>query len=181
MSTENTTQQDVQTAHVPVQNEIKIITDSITLNAKEIYSLMSQFGANPVPYNPNSTMAGEEYYRFKCKGAMLNVPPAFQEAFADRKLYSVTITGKPYHRQIADPNVAGGNTTRVEQSWSYDSHMTIEDYKAALNSSAEIAKIEIAQEMKTDQLKAMAKKAKSIQLTTEQEQLAMKELQDLIA
>lgn len=180
MSTENTTQ-DVQHAPVQVQNDIKIITDSITLNAKDIYSMMSQFGTNPRQYNPQSTMAGEEYYMFKCKGAMINVPPEFQQAFADRKLYSVTITGRPYHRTVADPNVAGGNTTRVEQSWSYDSHMTIEDYKAALNSSAEIAKIEIAQEMKTDQLKAMAKKAKSVQMTADEEKLALKELQDLIA
>lgn len=180
MATETTTQDVQQAAAMPAQPAVTINTNTITLKAREIYSSMSQFGENAKPYKDTSSMAGETYYTFKCKGAMINVPPAFQEAFAERKLYSITITGRPYDRVIADANTAGGQTVRTEQSWTYDTHMTIEDYKAAMAGESEITKLEIALEMQENQLKQAAKKAKDIKLTPEKEEELMGELSALI-
>lgn len=180
MSTENATTQEVHSA-VPAQQTININTDTITLKAREIYAQMSQFGENAKAYGASTSMAGETYFTFKCKGAMINVPPSFQEAFTERKLYSITITGRPYNRTVADPNVAGGTKIQLEQSWTYDSFMTIETYKETMMNEAEINKLEAALEMQNNEVIAVAKAAKNVKVSTEREKELMTELQLLIA
>lgn len=182
MATENTAQDVQQVAAMPAQPQNNIIIDTSTqvLKGREIYASMSQFGENSKPYGAGTSMSGEVYFTFKCKGAMINVPPAFQEAFAERKLYSITITGRPYNRKIADANTAGGEKFVTEQSWQYDTHMTIEDYKAAMAGEAEIDKLEIALEMQKEEMKTVAKAAKSVKVTPEREKELMEELTALI-
>lgn len=180
MSTENTTTQGVGAAQVQVQPAVNIITDTIPMKAKEIYAQMSQFGQHPKAYSETSSMKGESYYTFKCKGAMINVPPDFQKAFVEKKLYSITITGKPYARKVADATVAGGERIQIEQSWTYDSHMTIEDYKAAMVNDAEISMLEAALEIKSNEVQAVTKAAKSVKVTPEREKSLMDELNSLL-
>lgn len=152
--------------------------EEITLDAEQAYQALEQFGDTPGEYSSTSSVQGI-FWRFRFRGAVVTVSPAFKEAFDKGEILSVTATPTVGETMRPDPNNAGMKRPEIVLGWSLtysgadkmEKAMNAKKLAATLKTKAKLQ--EMVEEQKIKAVLAKITPEKLTSLVTDEEVDAM--------